>query len=117
MAELSKVARIKREVTALKKQYKTIDKAHKMNAERLIVRAAYQKITLEDLENDLDEKGWVEQFQQTDKCDPYERKRPAADLYIQVTAQYTRVMKQLDAMLPKVEAKTTDDELLTFLGK
>ena len=49
MQDMSKEARIKREVSALKKQYKLIDVAHKVNAERLIQRAAYQKATLEDL--------------------------------------------------------------------
>lgn len=105
-----------REVSALKKQYKLIDVAHKVNAERLIQRAAYQKATLEDLEKDLDENGWTEPFQQSQNLDPYDRKRPNADLYISLSAQYTRTMKQLDAMLPKGAGTATDDTLLSFLG-
>lgn len=117
MADLTKEARIKREIRILKKHYKLIDPAHKLNAERLIQRAAYQKATLEDLEKDLDENGWTEPFQQSDKCDPYERKRPNADLYVSLSAQYTRVVKQLDAMLPKEGVKATNDELLAFLNE
>ena len=116
MQDMSKEARIKREVSALKKQYKLIDVAHKVNAERLIQRAAYQKATLEDLETDLDENGWTEPFQQSQNLDPYDRKRPNADLYISLSAQYTRTMKQLDAMLPKGAGTATDDTLLSFLG-
>ena len=116
MQDMSKEARIKREVSALKKQYKLIDVAHKVNAERLIQRATYQKATLEDLEKDLDENGWTEPFQQSQNLDPYDRKRPNADLYISLSAQYTRTMKQLDAMLPKGAGTATDDTLLSFLG-
>jgi len=113
---LTKDERIKKEVSALKRQYKCIDKLHKVNAERLISRAAYQKATLDDLEADLDKNGWTEPFQQSDKCDPYDRKRPNADLYVSISAQYLRTMKQLDAMLPKSSgANATNDELIAFL--
>lgn len=113
---LTKEERIKREVSALKRQYKCIDKLHKANAERLIARAAYQKVTLDDLEADLTENGWTELFQQSVKCDPYSRKRPNADLYVSISAQYLRTMKQLDAMLPKSSGNSaTNDELIAFL--
>ncbi len=115
MQDMSKDARIRREATVLKRQYKAIDAAHKLNAERLIQRAAYQKATLEDLEADLDENGWTEPFRQSANLDPYDRKRPNADLYISLSAQYTRTMKQLDAMLPKGATSSTADELLDFL--
>ena len=117
MAKMTKDERIKKETSALKRQYKRINGAHKLNAERLIARAAYIKATLEDLEEDLDANGWTEPFQQTEKCDPYDRKRPNADLYISLSAQYTRVMKQLDGMLPKGSAPASDDELMAFLGE
>lgn len=113
---LTKEERIKKEITALRRQYKCIDKLHKANAERLIPRAAYQKATLDDLEKDLDENGWTEPFQQSDKCDPYDRKRPNADLYVSISAQYLRTIKQLDAMLPKSSGNNaTNDELIAFL--
>ena len=114
--DLTKEERIKREVSALKRQYKCIDKLHKANAERLIPRAAYQRVTLDDLEADLDANGWTEPFQQSDKCAPYDRKRPNADLYVSISAQYLRTMKQLDAMLPKSSGNNaTNDELIAFL--
>lgn len=116
MADMSKEARIKREVSALRKQYKQIEARHKQNAERLIQRAAYQKATIEDLEKDLDKNGWTEPFQQSVNCAPYDRKRPNADLYISLSAQYLRTVKQLDAMLPKITDISNDDELLTFLN-
>ena len=71
---------------------------------------------LEDLEKDLDENGWTEPFQQSTSIEPYDRKRPNADLYISLSAQYTRTMKQLDSMLPKGIGSATDDELIDFLA-
>lgn len=116
--EMTKEKRIKREVSQLKKQYKNIDEAHKKNAERLIARAAYQKISIEDLEADLDEHGWTESFRQSEKCEPYDRRRPAADIYVSLSAQYLRTMKQLDSMLPKGSGTdVTNDELISFLNE
>lgn len=114
---MSKDARIKREVSTLRKQYTQIEARHKLNAERLIQRAAYQKATIEDLEKDLDKNGWTEKFQQSVSCPPYDRKRPNADLYISLSAQYLRTVKQLDNMLPKNKESSNDDELLTFLSE
>lgn len=114
---MDKDTRIKKEIRKLKKRYAAIDPQHMPSAEMLFERIAYQKVTLEDLEADLDAKGWTEWFQQGKDNDPYERKRPNADIYIQVSAQYQRNIKQLDAMLPKVKSSgTSDDELMKFLG-
>lgn len=114
--EQTKDVRIKREVRSLKRLYRDIPQDHKASAERIIARAAYQKVTLEDLESDLDQNGWTELFQQSVNVEPYDRKRPNADLYIQISAQYLRSMKQLDSMLPKTSGATaTNDELLAFL--
>lgn len=117
MAEMTKDKRIKKEIKVLRKEYADIDPKHKMNADRIITRAAYLKATLEDLEKDLDENGWTELFQQSEKCEPYDRKRPNADLYISLSAQYLRSVKSLDAMLPKGESTAKNDELMDFLNK
>lgn len=116
MAEMTKDKRIKKEIKILRNEYADIDPKHKMNADRIITRAAYLKATLEDLEKDLDANGWTELFQQSDKCDPYERKRPNADLYISLSAQYLRSVKSLDAMLPKGDNATKNDDLMEFLN-
>lgn len=108
--------RIKAELKALENQYGQIDEMHKPNAERLIQRVAYLKVALDDLEDDLLVNGWTEKFQQSTSVKPYDRRRPNADLYLNLNAQYTKIIRQLDAMLPKSEAVRKDDELLDFLG-
>ncbi|EEP28221.1 hypothetical protein [Shuttleworthella satelles] len=116
MAKTEKEKRIAKEIRAMKAKYKEISGAHGLVAERMIEKAAYQKVTLDDLEADLDENGWTEGFRQSASLEPYERKRPSADIYISLSAQYQRTMKQLDAMLPAVESRATDDELMAFLS-
>lgn len=66
------------------------------------------RITLEDLEKDLDSKGYVEQFTQSEKTEPYERERPAARLYNTMTKNYQNAIKQLDDKLPKIQPKSQD---------
>ena len=53
MGRVSKSTRIKREEKALKKYFVDLEENHKENAERLIARAAYQKVPLEDIEAGL----------------------------------------------------------------
>lgn len=114
--ELSKDERIKQEVTRLSAIYKDIDENRKKNAQGLMQRAAYMRITLEDYEKDLDEKGYVEMFSQSDKAPPYERERPVARLYGTMNKNYQSIMKLLSDMLPKTEVKTEDDGFDTFVS-
>lgn len=69
----------------------------------MIARSAYLRVSLEDLEAYLDENGYVEKFKQGKEQEPYDRKRPQADLYISMSTQYVKIMGQLDSMLPKVK--------------
>lgn len=75
--------------------------------EGLIRRAAYMRVTLEDLERDIDERGLVEMFTQSDKTDPYERERPSARLYNTINKNYQTIMKQLSEF---VEKSTPNEE-------
>ena len=100
----------------MKRHYKLIDPAHKVNAERLIARAAYQKATLEDLEKDLDENGWTEPFQQSEKVEPYDRARPQGQTYNTMNASYQKIIKQLHDMLPQEsQQKQQDDGFEAFV--
>ena len=45
-------------------------------------------------------------FQQGRDNPPYSRKRPSADLYVSMNAQYQKVTKQLLDLLPKETAQT-----------
>ena len=108
--ELSKDERIKKEEKRLKRIYKNIAKDNKAIIDGLIQRAAYMRVSLEDYEKDLDEKGYVELFTQSEKTEPYERERPVARLYNTMNKNYQSIIKQLADLIPKKENSNEEDD-------
>ena len=100
MAKKTKKARIKSEKTRLEKIYKDLPEPKKKLATGLIERAAFMRVELEDLEEFLSDNGWTELFSQG-KQDPYDRARPQGQTYNTMNGNYQKVIKQLDALLPK----------------
>lgn len=97
----AKKRRIAQEEKRLRMIYKDLPADLAGVADGLIRRAAYMRITLEDYEQDLDEKGYVELFSQSEKMEPYERERPVARLYNTMNKNYQSIVKQLADLLPK----------------
>ena len=115
LADLSKDERIKKEIKRLNALFKNIGKQSRAIADGLIKRAAYMRVTLEDLEQDIDQNGYVEYFTQSEKTDPYERDRPAVRLYNTMNKNYQTIMKQLKEILPEDKAdKSASDDILNF---
>jgi hypothetical protein len=116
--EKTKQARIRIEKNRLAKLYADISKERKSIVEGLIIRAAFMRATLEDMEADLDENGFVEFFTQSEKTDPYERERPVARLYNTMNKNYQSIIKQLTDLVPKEEAakKEVDDGFDGFVA-
>ena len=106
----TKDERIRGEKSRLNRIYKDIDKNKKKLAAGLIERAAFMRIECEDLEDDLIENGWTEQFQQSEKLEPYDRARPQGQAYQQLNANYQKVIKQLDALLPQAKQSGREDD-------
>lgn len=105
----SRENRISKEERRLKKLYKDMDEDKINVVDGLIQRAAYMRVSLEDFEEDLNKNGFTEEFSQGDQ-EPYERKRPIADLYNTMNASYQKAIKQLTDLLPKTEVKKVDDD-------
>ena len=113
--ELTKQERINKEEARLAKIYKDISQSNKAINEGLIQRAAYMRVTLEDYEKDLDTKGYIELFTQSEKTDPYERERPVARLYNVMNKNYQSIIKQLGDLLPKEAPREENDGFDDFL--
>ncbi len=113
--ELTKDERITKEERRLRRSYKNLPKDKVKVVDGLIRRAAYMRITLEDMETDLDENGFVEMFTQSEKTDPYERERPVARLYNTINKNYQNIIKQLSDLLPREEPKEPDDGFESFV--
>lgn len=109
---------IENEVSRLSKNYAGIDGKTRAVIRGLIQRAAFMRVGLEELEDDLNTYGFTEWFSQGDQ-EPYQRKRPSAELYNTLNANYQKIIKQLTDLLPKEppEAKESDDGFDDFVGE
>jgi hypothetical protein len=114
---LSRDEQISKEKRRLNLIYKNVPKENKGIIEGLIQRAAYMRITLEWMEVELDEKGYVEMFTQSEKTEPYERERPIARLYNTMNKNYQSIIKQLSDLVPKQEVKIKDDNFDNFINR
>ena len=113
--EKTKEERIKAEERRIVNIYKDLKDDKKLKAAQgLIQRAAYMRITLEDYERDILANGSTEKFSQGDQ-EPYDRKRPVADLYNTMNTSYQKIVKQLTDFLPE-DKKEDSDAFLSFIG-
>lgn len=116
MAKITKQTRIKREYERLAKIYSDLDEDQMQSIDGLIKRAAYMRVTLEDYEEDLDERGYVEMFTQSEKTPPYERERPVARLYNSMNRNYQTIVKQLLDALPDTSSSSAGEEIMKFVS-
>lgn len=108
MARKSKSARVNAEKKRLEANYRNLAPARAAVAAGLIERAAFMRVEMEDLEEFLAENGWVEKFSQGDQ-EPYDRARPQGQTYNALNGNYQKIIKQLDAMLPKDESRPREE--------
>ncbi len=101
--------RIRAEEERLREIYKEIEEDKQSAIDGLIPRAAFMRVTLEDYEKDINEKGSVESFSQSEKVDPYERERPVIRLYNTMNKNYQSIINQLTGLIPKQEAEVKED--------
>jgi len=115
--ELSKDERIRREIKRVNDIYREISEKERAAIEGLIRRAAFMRVTLEDMEADLDENGFTEMFSQSAEVAPYERERPMARLYNTMNKNYQGIMKQLTEFVVKEPPKEPEDEFEAFVNE
>lgn len=116
-SEKSKDERIKAEERRLKRSYKNLSKDTLVVVDGLIKRAAFMRVTLEDMEVDLDSNGFVEMFSQSENQDPYERERPVARLYNTMNKNYQSIIKSLSDHVPKQAPKASVNPLEQFSSR
>ncbi|MDY3993534.1 MAG: hypothetical protein SOY66_08350, partial [Evtepia sp.] len=71
----------------------------------LIDRAAFITISLEDLEEELNETGWVETYQNGESQFGM-KKSAAADVHISLTKNLNAIMKQLLDLVPPAQKES-----------
>lgn len=116
MARMKKSTRIKKENQRLRERYKDLPEDSLSIVDGLIDQAAFMRIELEDMRDDILEGGRIELFTQSEKTEPYERERPVVRQHAQMVRNYQNIIKQLDEKLPKEEVSSKDDGFESFAG-
>ena len=102
--DLTREERIGKEERRLLQIFKAIEEKRKKTVLGLIRRAAFMRISCEDLEDELNEHGFTEEFSQGNQ-EPYLRERPNAKIYATMNSNYQKIIKQLTDLLPKEDAE------------
>jgi hypothetical protein len=107
-------ARIKRELSRLRKLISKVPDDKKQIATNVAKRIAFMQITLEDLERDMLENGYTELFSQQ-KDIQYDRERPAVRIYNATIKNYAAACKSLVDLIPESTAEQEKDELMAVV--
>lgn len=110
-----KDARIKKEIKKLKKQFGGMDKKTLDIVESLIRNAAFMSVTLDDLQEILNEEGLTSEYQNGENQWGV-KKSPEAELYNTMVKNHMSIIKQLADMVPKQERKEEDDGFDDFVN-
>ena len=99
--------RVKAEIKKLKKIYENIQDDKKKLVQRLIENASFMGILLEDLQNDIKENGYKEEYKNGANQFGFKRSI-AADLYQVTIKNYSSVIRQLNDLLPDGDFEEDD---------
>lgn len=111
MAEKTKEQRIESEKRRLNKIFKGLEPNKLSTCKALISRAAFITVSLEDLEEQLNETGWVETYQNGESQYGL-KKAAAADVHISLTKNLNAIIKQLLELVPPAQKKSKLTEMM-----
>lgn len=111
MAKIKKSTRIEREKQRLLKLFEDLDKNKLKTCATLIDRAAFITISLQDLEEELNERGWTEFYQNGENQSGY-KKSAAADVHISLTKNLNAIIKQLLELVPAEKKASKLSEMM-----
>ena len=112
MAKTKQATRINREKARLNEIFKDLEANKLSTCQALIDRAAFITISLEDLEEQLNKTGWVEEYQNGEN--QYGMKRAAAaDVHISLTKNLNAIIRQLLDLVPPAQKTSRLSEMMT----
>lgn len=112
--KLPKEERIRKEFLTLRRSLSTMQPKVKKFNEPLMHRAAFMRITLEDLEEAINQNGPVCEYQNGEN-QWGTKKSPEVDIYNTMAKNYAAVMKQLLSSIPEEEDTPKVDEFDKFV--
>jgi hypothetical protein len=111
MAKPKKTTRIQREKDRLSEIFKDLEPNKLKTCSALIDRAAFITISLQDLEDQLNETGWVETYQNGENQSGM-KKAAAADVHISLTKNLNAIVKQLLDLVPPAQKASRLEALM-----
>lgn len=105
MAKAGKDTRIRREKKRLQAIFQDLEPNKLRTCQALIDRAAFITISLQDLEEQLNETGWVETYQNGENQIGL-KKAAAADVHISLTKNLNAIVKQLLDLAPPAQKES-----------
>lgn len=111
MAKMKKETRIKREKDRLFEIFKDLEPNKLNTCTALINRAAFITVSLEDLEVQLNETGWVEVYQNGENQSGV-KKAAAADVHISLTKNLNAIIKQLLELVPPAQKASRLEQMM-----
>ncbi len=109
----AKEKQIQKETRRLKAVFKDLDPNKLKTVDALIARAAYITVSLQELEEQLNRDGWVEEYQNgRNQCGL--KKSAAAEVHISLTKNLNAIMKQLIDLVPPAQKK--ESRLAAMMG-
>lgn len=105
MATFDKADKIKKETRRLKKIFKDLEPNKLKTVDALIARAAFITVSLQELEEQLNHDGWVEEYQ-NGRNQSGLKKSAAAECHISLTKNLSTIMKQLIDMVPPAQKES-----------
>lgn len=110
MAKASKETRIKKETKRLMGVFKDLEPNKLKTVDALIARAAYITVTLQELEEDLNVEGWVEEYN-NGRLQSGMKKSAKAEVHISLTKNLNAIMKQLLDLVPPEQKASRLEEM------
>ena len=105
MAKAKKETRIRKERERLSEIFKDLEENKLKTCRALIDRAAFITVSLEDLEEQLNETGWIEYYQNGENQSGM-KKAAAADVHISLTKNLNAIVKQLLELVPPAQKES-----------
>lgn len=109
------VKKTSKELKKLKLIFKDIEPNKQKIVEKLISNAAFMAESLEELQEAIREKGFVEEYHNGANQSGL-KKCSEVEIYNTMIKNYSSVIKQLTDLLPS-DARTGGDELLDFISR
>lgn len=100
----SKDAKVKKEVTRLKKVFKDLDKNMLSTVISLIQNAAFMSVSLEELQETINDNGYISEYQNGENQHGT-KKSPEVEIHIAMTRNHAAIIKQLSDLVPPEKKK------------